>query len=67
MEIRKFKCERDAFAKRLHAVVQGEINTFIADGGIHPEAIDVRICKDYRIGSASPTFLLESVEVSFGL
>lgn len=67
MEIRKFRCERDAFAKRLTAVINGEINNFIADGGIHPASIDVRICKDHRIGSVSPTFLLEGVEVSFDL
>lgn len=67
MELRKFKCESDAFAKRLDAVIRGEINTFIADGGIHPESIDVKILRDYRIGDASPTYILDNVEVSFVL
>lgn len=67
MELRKFKCESAAFAKRLDAVIRGEISTFIADGGIHPESIDVKILRDYRIGAVSPTFILDSVEVGFVL
>lgn len=63
----KFKCDRDAFAKRLAAVIRGEINTFIADGGIHPTAIDVRVCKNLPGHPAVPEYVLTGVEVSFSL
>lgn len=69
MEIKKFELERDAFARRLHAAIQGEIDTFIAGGGIHPERIEVRITEIHRMGDrpGRPDRVVTDVEVSFGL
>ena len=67
MELAKLVAEKERFEDRMRAVIQGELNTFIADGGIMPAAIYIDMLRTEQIGKKYPVFVLGNVEIQFGL
>lgn len=67
LELNKLVHEKAAIEERLRAVIQGELNKFLTEGGIMPAAIYVDMLRREQIGQRNPTFVLGNVEVQFGL
>lgn len=67
MELSKLKQEKEAFEQHLRDVIQSEIDGFVKANGVHPADIRVDIIRVDQVGQRAPDYILQNVEVSFGL
>lgn len=67
MEVKKLQQEKAELEMRLRDVIQDEINRFVAKGGIVPAWIDTDFVRVDQLGHPLPGYVLNRVQVGFGL